>query len=59
MKKATQTKQWTGECLRKKKFKSFDFAERTAKLIGEKAGKEFRVYMCPHCCNFHLTTWIE
>lgn len=43
-------------CMRKKKFSSQSVAQNIAKECDEKYGKTHRVYMCPLCGYYHLTT---
>ena len=43
-------------CIRKKKYTSWGLAERIAKECDEKYNKIHRVYACPLCGFYHLTT---
>lgn len=45
-------------CLRKKKYKTYEYACKVAKIMSEKYNKEQRVYWCPICMNYHLTSQI-
>lgn len=43
-------------CLRKRKYKSEQLAMQYAKECDAKYGKKHRVYYCPLCGFYHLTT---
>lgn len=43
-------------CLRKRKYRDRAFAQKVAKECDEKFGKTHRVYFCPLCGFYHLTT---
>lgn len=43
-------------CLKKRKYKSEEVAKQIAKQCDEKYGVTHRVYYCPLCGHYHLTT---
>lgn len=43
-------------CLRKKVYRTFDYAQDMAIKLGKRFNLVFEVYMCPLCGNYHLTT---
>jgi len=43
------------ECIRKKKYSTYERANKVAKKVKEERGKTLYIYYCPHCQNFHLT----
>ena len=43
-------------CLHKRKYKTQNKASEYAKKFTEKSGVEHRVYLCPLCLYYHLTT---
>lgn len=53
----TSAERWVKECLRKKRYRTLEFAEEIAKKIKNDPtkGTELYVYACPSCQGFHLT----
>lgn len=49
-------KQMYKMCLKKRKYKSQDLANKVAEECTIKYGKPHRVYYCPLCGYYHLTT---
>lgn len=47
---------WKKQCLSKYRYKTKVFAEASALKMTKKHGKATRVYACPQCGNYHLTT---
>jgi len=43
-------------CLKKRKYKTEELAKKVAEECNVKYGKVHRVYYCPLCGFFHLTT---
>lgn len=43
-------------CYNKVYFSSLKLANNRAKNLSKKYKVNYRVYECPNCCNFHLTT---
>lgn len=43
-------------CLKKHKYRTEEFALKVAKSCDKKYGKTHRVYYCPLCGYYHLTT---
>lgn len=43
-------------CLRKKRYRTWDYAQEVAKYMTKKYGKEQRAYYCPICHSYHLTS---
>lgn len=46
-------------CDGKTRFKSYNFAETVGRTKPELEGKEMRVYACPFCRGFHLTSVVK
>jgi len=53
----TEQEHWIKECLGKKRYRTFDFAEKLAKKIAKDPQRptQLYVYGCPSCQGFHLT----
>ena len=52
----TEIKRWVGSCLRKKVYKTKEFAEKMVLLVAKHTGKDMDIYNCQHCAGYHLTT---
>lgn len=50
-----QAEKMYGACLRKKIYRTEEYAKKEAKRLGELRGIELFVYWCPLCNNYHLT----
>lgn len=44
------------QCLKKRRYHDFDFAEKVLKRIAEQRGVVLRAYYCDLCAGFHLTS---
>lgn len=51
----TSQEKWVRECLGKKKYRSFSFAEKMIKKIKTERNVDLYTYCCPNCQGFHLT----
>lgn len=45
-----------GRCRDKAAYTTRERAVRVAKLVSKTEGRKFRVYLCPFCGAYHLTT---
>lgn len=46
-------------CLHKRKYRNKEIAEKWRKILSEKYNKEHRVYLCPLCRYYHLSTKVD
>lgn len=44
-----------GSCLRKRVYRTYNYALSEAERLGKQNGVELFVYWCPYCHNYHLT----
>lgn len=44
------------QCIGKKRYKTFDIAEKKAEELSVKYGKPLRVYSCGICGGYHCTS---
>lgn len=51
-----ETQRAARECFSKKAYPSQKFAKQVARSVREKRGTALRVYECPSCSLFHLTS---
>ena len=53
----SDAERWHNECLRKKRYRTLEFAKEVAKKIKNDPtkGTELFPYACPSCQGFHLT----
>ena len=47
---------WVKSCLGKKTYYTEEQAIKGCKEINKRFDNKSRVYLCPHCCQYHLTT---
>ena len=47
---------WKRMCLSKKVYHRKSVAERVASQVKDRFGRGMKVYFCPHCSGYHLTS---
>lgn len=47
--------QWMRGCLRKKRYRTFDYASGVVDKIMKGTGQLLQIYYCKDCLGFHLT----
>jgi len=50
---------WASDCLKKTKYSTKEFAMKVKQQAEQERGDDLRVYECPHCNGWHLTSYFK